>query len=254
VKARTLAHDPNLDDSLADQVFSSLCEAILKGKMVPEEKLVEQRLAEAAQVSRTPVREALKRLLAVGLAIQRGRSLIVAPLTINDILELCAIREALEALAIRLATVHRSTVELAILRDLVETAHALIGAGRDPELLALNHQFHETLWTASRNRLLAAELYRLRDRIETIQDPSFVSHELNKASASEHKRLVDALEAGDADAAESLIVHHLQTVTAGRVQALQRLIGTTSSIRSDNRRERVVRRGGSAPGTSSNHR
>jgi DNA-binding GntR family transcriptional regulator len=254
VKAQTLAHDPSLDDSMADQVFSSLCEAILKGEIVPEEKLVEQRIAEAAQVSRTPVREALKRLLAVGLAIQRGRSLVVAPLSINDILELCAIREALEVLAIRLAAVHRSTVELAILRDIVETAHELIGAGRDPELLALNHRFHETLWTASRNRLLAAELYRLRDRLETIQDPSFVSHELNMASAGEHKRLVDALEAGDADAAASLVVHHLQSVTAGRVQALQRLSGMTPSLRSGNRKERVVPRGGSAPGTSPRHR
>ena len=129
--------------------YALILDAIDMGEFRPGDRLVESDLAERLGVSRTPVREALKRLETQSLLTRSGRSLIVSSLDHNQLSELYAVRTELEGLAARLAAVHAADEEVRVLRDMVEDDRKLIGDA--PALARANRRFHKQIHLSSHN-------------------------------------------------------------------------------------------------------
>jgi DNA-binding GntR family transcriptional regulator len=217
--------------SRAHELYNWLRAAILTGDLKPHERLVETTIAELASVSRTPVREALHRLEVDGL-IGEGENggLEVIGFSLDELADLCAVRETLEGMAAELAAVSRSEMELATLRSIVGSEEEALGAGNAQldQLIDMNHSFHETLWRASRNRYLADELRHLRSLIERLQETTLRSADRLEQAITEHKAILDALSERDAATAGELTRRHFRNAMAKRL-AMFHGVGTTAS-------------------------
>ena len=202
--------------SRSQALYEHIRGAIHSGVLRPGERLVEEALAKAAGVSRTPVRETLRRLEAEGLVEEADRGMIVTSLSDTDLLELCAVREVLEGMAAALAARSRSALEAKTLQSLLEAMRMATDGSDVGALVTLNHKFHETIWKASRNRYLRRRLADLRGGIERMHDPSLASMDRRRESLDEHARIVDAIIEGSAEMAERATREHFQNAEAFR--------------------------------------
>jgi len=195
--------------SRADFVYDSLRDAIWEGRFARNERIREEEIARVLGVSRTPVREALQRLQQRGLlVIGPGRGLMVAELNKQQVLELYAMREILEGSAARFAARHADEAEIEILyklqRDLAE-------AGDDPiPLVKMNRRFHQAVYEASHNKYLMQALDTLNDSLALLHSTTFRAPSHRRETDEEHRRIVAAIEARDADAAEQAARHHIR--------------------------------------------
>lgn len=205
--------------SRADELYDWIRSAIVAGQLRPHERLVETTLAELASVSRTPVREALRRLTSDGLVTERDSGgLEVSGFSLDELADLCAVRETLEGMATGLAAVSRSEMELATLRTITQREESLGTTAEELEQrVALNHSFHEILWRASRNRYLADELKHLRGLIERLQDTTLRYPDRVEEAHREHLEIISALEARDVAQAEQLGRQHFRNAMARRL-------------------------------------
>ncbi|HSK84095.1 MAG TPA: GntR family transcriptional regulator [Rubrobacter sp.] len=196
-------------------VLERLRALILTGEYGPDERLIEEQLAERLGVSRTPVRQALTMLEAEGLVeITPNRGATVCSFSIEDVWDIYDLRAVLEGHAARRAAGRIERRELERLRELAREMEGLPGQFDDHEeeiraLVALNHKFHGTIVEASRNR----RLERLINR--TVEIPLmfkafywYTSHE-RTISNHYHRQILEALENGDADRAEIIMREHV---------------------------------------------
>jgi DNA-binding GntR family transcriptional regulator len=206
--------------SRANELYDWLRDAIVSGKLQPHERLVETTVAQLASVSRTPVREALHRLEVDGFVREGDGGMEVCGFSLDELSDLCAVRETLEGMAARLAAGSHSEMEIATLRQLVSEEERLLDEKGDQVVLArveLNHSFHDVLWRTSRNRYLADTLHHLRSLIERMQDTTLRYRDRIHEAVEEHKQIVDALERRDGDAAEERARRHLRHAMARRL-------------------------------------
>ena len=188
---------------------------ILTGEYGPEERLIEEQLAERLGVSRTPVRQALTMLEAEGLVeIAPNRGATVCSFSLEDVWDIYDLRAVLEGHAARRAAGHIERGELERMRELANEMEGLAGRFDDHEeeiraLVALNQEFHGTVVEASRNR----RLHRLINR--TVEIPLmfkaffwYTPHE-RSISNQYHRQILEALEKGDADRAEIIMREHV---------------------------------------------
>jgi DNA-binding GntR family transcriptional regulator len=188
---------------------------ILTGAYGPDERLVEEQLAERLGVSRTPVRQALTMLEAEGLVeIAPNRGATVCSFSIEDVWDIYDLRAVLEGHAARRAAGKITPGELAIMRELTGEMEGLAGRFEDHEeeirtLVGLNQEFHGIIVEASRNR----RLQRLINR--TVEIPLmfkaffwYTPHE-RVISNHYHRQILEALEKGDADRAEIIMREHV---------------------------------------------
>lgn len=203
-------------------LYEYLREEILSGALPPGFRLTEQDVAQAAEVSRTPVREALQRLESDGLvADANGRGLEVRGVSPEDLADLCAVREVLEGMAGELAARSASPVEVATIRAILENEVKALDSGQDAGAhVELNHAFHSAVWRASHNRYLAAVLLGLRDRISRIQETTLADEGRREEALTEHRALVDAIAEHNAEEAGNLARLHFRTAMAARLSML----------------------------------
>lgn len=206
----------------ADELYEYLRRAILDGTLAPDERIVEQRIARVASVSRTPVREALHRLEVDGLVVSDGRGLVVVDHSADEMAELCSVREELESLAARLGAVSRSEVDLSTLEQMIQETMSATESHNVPRLVELNHLFHETIWQTARNRYLARQLGLLRGLIEGHGDGSTLTDETRQVEAlAEHTAIYQAFVDRDADAAAAATREHFRRAMAIRLMRLR---------------------------------
>lgn len=209
--------------SRADELYDWLREAIISGELKPSERLVETMIADLASVSRTPVREALHRLEVDGLVNDGGGGLEVNGVSLDELADLCAVRETLEGMASELAATAGSALEVETLRRITQEEEQMLHTDATTGVLArrieLNHLFHETLWRASRNRYLAGELANLRGLIERLQDSTLRREDRNAEAVAEHAQILRAVEARDAEEAGQLARAHFRHAMALRLLA-----------------------------------
>ena len=193
--------------SRVEYVYQALREAIQGGTLRQGMRLREEELAETLGVSRTPVREALSRLVTRGLAeVASGRGLVIAQLTSTRILELYNLRAILEGAAARFAAEHASQTEVKILRNLIKRC----GDAQTPtEAASWNQQFHRMLYEVARNRYLVPALSDLHDSVSLLAGTTFSFPGRNQEVFIEHEAIVNAIEAHDADAAEAAARLHV---------------------------------------------
>jgi DNA-binding GntR family transcriptional regulator len=208
--------------SRANELYDWLRAAIVSGELQGHERLVETSIAELASVSRTPVREALQRLEVDGLVqVAEGGGLEVVGFSLDELADLCAVRETLEGMATSLAAVARSELEIANLQAIVQAERRLFDAEGESALqgrVELNHSFHETLWGASRNRYLADQLGRLRSLIERMQDSTLSDRDRIAEAIKEHEAIIEALAVRDAADAERLARQHFRNAMSRRLE------------------------------------
>jgi DNA-binding GntR family transcriptional regulator len=205
--------------SRSEFVFAAVRDAIWDGRFAPGERIPEEEIARALGVSRTPVREALRRLQERGmLAVGAGRTLVVAELSKQQVLELYAMREILEGSAARFAAQHANEAEIDIL-------HGLLGEldkhRDDPRMLvSLNRRFHRAICEAAHNRYLIATLDGMHDALALLNGNTFRVPNRRSESDAEHRRIVRAIERRDPDAAEKAARDHVRAAQRTRFAML----------------------------------
>jgi len=204
-------------------VYEMVREWIAAGQLRPGERLSEEELARRTGVSRTPVREALKRLEAEGFVqVIPYRGVVVAEPSADELADLCVVRDVLEALAARLAAQAASDMELIALEDLARAFEEAVEKGEVSAMVEANHAFHEAIWRASRNRVLAQQLRQLRDRIFTHQTTTLTLPQRRRAAREEHRAILEALKARDPERAAEAARHHFQLAEATRLNLYHR--------------------------------
>lgn len=197
---------------LRELVFEAIRQAIIDGTLEPGQRLMEAQLAEELGVSRTPVREAIRKLeLGNFVVIIPRRGAYVADISLKDVSEVFEIRGALEALAAELAAERASEDELEQLeRLLVEIGKSI--EKRDVEaLVALDTEFHDVLYRASRNERLGQLLSQLREHIQRYRTETLSHPARMKVALEEHRQIVEALAARDAELASRLAAAHIES-------------------------------------------
>jgi DNA-binding GntR family transcriptional regulator len=196
--------------SVVDQVYVAVRERILSGDLPRGCRLRQEELATELGVSRTPLREALRRLASEGLVeFQPNRGAAVSPHDVADQWHAWAARVALEPGAARLAAQVRDPEAARRLRELVAVQRARVD--RNVDAYAANRDFHLALVAASGNAHLSrfAEMLWVPRIARRIYDMQAVDPGLVLAWADDHERIVDAVAAGDADLAERLTREHI---------------------------------------------
>ncbi len=205
--------------SVPERVYAILREQILAGDLEPESRLHQEGISAELGVSRTPVREAIARLAAEGLVeLLANRGARVAAVRPGDMEAAYVARLGIEPLAARLAAARRDPGELARLRKTLTPARRGAKAA-----YAASRAFHLELALASGNRFLVEFSETLwAGRLGLHVYAQQMTPEQFAKDASEHERILDAIEAGDEDTAERLAREHIThalDLLAGRVDA-----------------------------------
>ncbi len=196
--------------------YHLILDAIDTGAYRPGDRLVESELADRFGVSRTPVREALQRLETQSMLARDGRSLIVASLDHNQLAELYVVRAELEGLAARLAAKHATEEEVRVLRHMVDEDRALTG---DPQAMSqANRRFHKQIHLASHNRYLVQQLDLVYRSMALMATTSLAAEGRTEATLEEHAAIVDAIAAGDGDAAYDALRAHISRAFETRLK------------------------------------
>ena len=197
---------------LREVVFLTLRRQILKGNLKPGERLMEISLANKLGVSRTPIREAIRKLEHEGLVVmvpRRGAH--VSGITrqeLNDVLE---IRRSLDVLAVRKAVECMTQKDIRELRA-AEEAFAILVEKKDADLTALgeaDEHFHDVIYQGTNNRRLLQILNNLREQMYRFRVEYLKDTEIRQSLVREHDAIVKALEDRDAEEAERLIGLHV---------------------------------------------
>lgn len=193
-----------------DSVYQQLRARILDGSLEQGYDLNERAVADLVGTSRTPVREAVARLLVDGLAERQGRGTRVTVWDDEKTGQLYEMRKILESEACRLAAMRRS--ENTVIQ--LETALAEQAALEDPSSTLrrdLNYQFHMIIWRASGNPFLIEANTRHGVQSMSITPTTLRTDQRWNKSLEEHKQLVDHISAHEAEEAAQLMRQHLES-------------------------------------------
>jgi DNA-binding GntR family transcriptional regulator len=198
---------------LRDQVLDELRARIIDGVYAPGERLTEERLAEDFGVSRNPVREALRVVQAEGFVLELPRrGVVVATPDTTSMHDLFAIRRRLETLAAQQAAERAGPADIAGLRELLDAARRATEA-QDFDLVAeLNSTLHRRIIDIGGNRWLSTLSVSLYRHVEWVFRLGVVHRAPH--SWTEHVRLVEAIAAGDPEAAEQAAAEHVDAAAA----------------------------------------
>lgn len=194
------------------QAYEELWRRITTLALAPGALLDEQALAAELQVSQTAVREALKLLAHDDLVLITPRhGLHVAEISRADLEQLSEMRLSLEGLCARLAARRATSDDLAVLEAL-RREQAAIPATDSRRLFDLDHRFHQALARSAHNKYLARSLERLFGLSQRLWRLGLALPHLDflPAAVEDHLRLLDAIQAGDADQAEQIMRRHVQ--------------------------------------------
>ena len=207
--------------SAGQHVFEYLKQAIIRGGIVPGSRLVESRIADSIGVSRTPVREALHKLGSQGfLKKLPAGGFTVLGLTSQDIDETFGIRSVLESYAARLAAENHTPEGLAGLEKKIQEYQNCLELGQAAELEKINTRFHELLYTLSNSPRLIKMINDLKAQIHRFRHIILSRENMARQSNQDHRRMVAAIRAHDADGVEKLVREH---ILRGKAAVLEQL-------------------------------
>ena len=206
---------------LREVVCESLREAIRSGTLKPGERLMEIQLAEQLGVSRTPVREAIRKLELEGYVIMMPRrGTYVANMSMSDISDIFEIRSALESLSNGLAAKRITPDELEHLQNLLVMLKPYVEQMDMEKIVELDIEFHDLLYHASRNKRLVGIISNLRDQLTRFRTLSMSYPGRLEATMEEHKSIVDAIAAGDSEAARQAAEKHMENSESTLLKAM----------------------------------
>jgi DNA-binding GntR family transcriptional regulator len=191
-----------------DAVYEVLRRSILDGELSPGHRLRSDVLANELKVSRTPVREALRKLETEGLVDASRSGLVVRQSSEEDLVEIFYLREALEGMAARLAAENATRAEIDELHALFEDMEAVAARGDIALVRKLTGEFHLLVCRASHNKRLIQSLQGLLDHVRQAQSSTLYMPGRPADALKEHRALLRAIEKRDPDLAETLARQH----------------------------------------------
>ncbi|MEV7029870.1 GntR family transcriptional regulator [Streptomyces sp. NPDC093272] len=193
--------------AVRERVLATLRQDIIAGRLGPGDRLVERELAERFGVSRVPVREAIRALVAEGFVLfESARRTVVRRLTPADVRELFELREALEVYAAGLAAARATPGALAELRELLDRAAAATRAGDAETITDINTRFHDRILALAGNSLLISVMEPVDGRLRWLTRRNEEWPHL----LAEHRELYDAIASGDPDRARASALGHVR--------------------------------------------
>jgi DNA-binding GntR family transcriptional regulator len=196
--------------SLHEQVAQRLRQMLVENQIAPGAKLNERELAEVLQVSRTPLREAIKMLAAEGLVeLLPNRGAIAVELTEADVLNTFEVMAGLEAMSGELAAQRITDAELAEIRAMHFEMLAAYTRRDLPAYYRLNAQIHGAINAAAKNGVLTATYNQVNARLQALRFRSNQDEAKWKQAMAEHDRMIDALGKRDAGAMRQVLAEHM---------------------------------------------
>jgi DNA-binding GntR family transcriptional regulator len=205
---------------LSDSVFDSLCDAIVEGTLPPGERLTEARLAEALQVSRMPIREALAKL--------EGRHLVnrdqngtchVARWDRVMLREVATLRGALEGLVVKLAIGNLTSEDLDHLEGIITQMELAVSRDDYERLIQLDIRFHSHIWSCTGHRLLQDTLEEMKPQVRYFM---YLTRPGDEETYPEtHREVIEVLRQGDPQLAEAVIREHTLTTAERAIARLE---------------------------------
>lgn len=196
--------------TLSEQVYQSLRADILSGRLPPRTEMSEVALADSFGTSRGPVREAIRRLWAEGLVLERPRrGAVVASLSKKDFEDAYQVRSGLEVLAVTLGTALRTNDALRRIDGLIDEMDALAAVGDEEQFFVANRKLHREICALADNPILLDIYDRLINTMERYSHRSAVVRGDLKSSVDEHRDIVEAIRRGDAKKAALLTKEHI---------------------------------------------
>ncbi|AWN14795.1 GntR family transcriptional regulator [Salinisphaera sp. LB1] len=206
--------------SRGEAAYLQLKEAIRSGSLAPGTRVREVEIAERFGISRTPAREAIRRLESKGLiSIVPHQGAVISSLDHQQTMELYDLREILEGSAAGFAARHASAAEVEELAELVASEPPFAD---DPHRLAeLNRVFHASLYRAAHNRFLEHALLNLRDSMALLGGTSLRVAGRYDSAHDEHEAIIAALNARDETAAETAARAHIRNAQRARLKLMR---------------------------------
>lgn len=195
--------------SLADQVYDALEADILSGKYARGDILTESKLSEILGVSRTPIREALRRLEQENLISESGKGSVVVGITEKDLQDIFIIRRQLEGLAASFAAKNCTDEEIANLKAVLELQEFYLEKENAEQIKTMDNRFHETLYAVSGSVIFNNILVSLHKKVQKYRKVSVQSKSRAVDSVKEHRKIYEAIFCRDAQLAEKFAVEHV---------------------------------------------
>lgn len=206
--------------SQGQTTYLTLLDAIRSGEYAPGDRLREVEIADRLSLSRTPIREAMRKLEADGVIEHRARiGAVVRSLTYAEVVELYEMRSVLERTAAELAAKHAVGAE-------VDTLHALNAKIADSlsdsaKAAAINQQFHHALYQAARNRFLIEATRAMSNALLLLGPTTLADEERITVVCRQHQAIIDAIQAQDEEAAGAAAQAHLETSLRHRLSVMR---------------------------------
>lgn len=196
--------------SLADQIFEELEENILAEVYTKGEIFTETQLSEMLGVSRTPIREALRRLEQERLIELSTKGAKIIGISKKDILDMYEIRIRIEGLAAKLAAENISSKGKSELNDLVELQEFYAQKKNADSIKNIDSEFHDAVYLHCGSSVLYEILSSLHKKVVKYRKASVQSNDRSFQSVKEHKQICDAILSGNGELAEKLTIEHIK--------------------------------------------
>ena len=194
-------------------LLSEIEKLIVNGSMVPGQRLDEMVLAKKYGVSRTPVREAIRALTAIGLVQNTGKQgSQVAKLSISMLIEMFELMAVLEGMCAQLAARRATKNQLFEMQKTHELLEKTFEKGTHKEFYNVNLQFHDLLYNASHTQYLAEETLRLRRRLSPYRMRVTFQPGRMSSTLEEHKKILIAIKKGESELAKNEAISHLRLI------------------------------------------
>lgn len=208
---------------LREVVFNSIREAIISGELEPGKRLMEVQLAEKMGVSRTPVREAIRKLELEGLVVMKPRKgTHVAELSKKDIIEVLEVRATLDALATGLAAERITPEEIKSLESACSHLEMHIKKQNIQGIIKKDVEFHDIIYHASGNEKLMQIIANLREQVQRYRIYYFSEFRNVKDVMIEHSDIIAAIKKGDRAYAQQFAEKHIKSQQAAILSELHK--------------------------------
>ena len=196
--------------SLADKVFEHIERDILSGKYERGEIITESKLSAELGVSRTPIREALRRLEQEHLIEESGKGSIVIGISEKDLEDIFLIRMQLECLAASMAAKNHTDEQLAELKETLELQEFYVTKADTEHVKYMDNKFHRILYKLTGSTVFYDTLVPLHRKIQKYRRASLQSKSRAKESVLEHRKVYEAIASRDEDLAAKTVLEHIE--------------------------------------------
>lgn len=203
--------------SLADQVFEKLENDIITGVYPKGEPLTELKLVEQLGVSRTPIREALRRLEQERLVAVSGKGVVVQGITFDDLLDIMQMRQRIEGLAAYYAAKSATSSGVAALQQICELQDFYYSKHDIEHLLQVDNQFHDMLYELAGRTVIQDTLLPLHRKTQRYRKLSIEDDARLARTVAEHCGICQAIAEGNAELAEERMAQHIKNATENMI-------------------------------------